>query len=80
MSNDVETVAILTLDGEQGWCAFNLDDEVHVRSLIDEMRNHIDGSYLPGQVDEDDDRAYVTVEVRRKPAGYVAALPEFDGW
>lgn len=75
-----ETVAIIKVDGESGWLALNLQDAVHARHFLEEVRGLIEGSFLPDHVDEDDDPPFVTVEIRQKPDGWVAALPEFTGW
>ena len=77
---ETEYVATLKMTGELGGVAFNLDDPVHVNNLLTEARDLIDGSYMPGDVDDPDEPALVTIEVRRMPAGYVASLPEFEGW
>lgn len=74
-----ETVAVLSVDGLDGWCAFNIDDPTQAQALLEEMRSHIDGSYLPDQFDADDE-FYVTVRVQRRREGYVGSLPEFQGW
>ena len=77
--SDTELVAYLKLDGEGTWMAFLLprDDKI----MLEEAANLIDGSYKPGQVDTlDTDPPFVTIEYRRKPAGFVDQLSEFEGW
>ena len=74
-----ETVAILKIDGESGWCAFNIKDKVHARSLIEEVRNIIEGSYMPNHV-SDESAPLAMIELHQKPDGWVATLPEFAGW
>lgn len=82
MSSGAETtlVAYLTIASEPGWCAYDLSDEVHVRSLLEEIHSLMDTSVTPGQIDSDEDDAFVTIEVRQKPADFVTLLPEFEGW
>ncbi len=73
-----ELVGCLKLDGEPSWMGFLIlrDDKL----MLEEAANLIDGSYMPGQTDTDDERPFVTIEYRRKPAGFVDSLPEFEGW
>lgn len=77
-----ETVAIIRLSTDTGHCAYNLDDPTQATSLIQELRDLIDGSYMHDDVDPDtnDDKPWLTVAVVRKPKGWAAALPEFEGW
>lgn len=82
MSDETETVGILKLHAEQGFCAFGpLEEEANVRHIFEEAWNLIDGSMMPYSTEDDlDAPAFVTIEVRRMPKGWVASLPEFEGW
>ncbi len=73
-----ELVGCLKLDGETSWMGFLLPRDANL--MLEEAANLIDGSYMPGQTDSDDEPPFVTIEFRRKPAGFVDSLPEFQGW
>lgn len=77
-ARSVESVGILKLDGEGVWMGFLLPRDNAI--MLEEAAALIEGSYIPGQVDEGEGAALVTIEFRRKPAGFVDALPEFEGW
>lgn len=78
--SETETVAILSMAGESGWCAYNIDGDWTWRGLIDEVRGIVESSYAPGETDADDDDPFVTICIVRKPAGWSESLPEFEGW
>ncbi len=66
---NTELVATWQPYGEQGWVAFVIDDEMP--DLLDDIKSW----------SEDDLEGVTgTVTIERKPKGYVAALPEHEGW
>ena len=75
---ETEIVGALKLDGESRWMAWVLPTDAGL--MMDEIETLIDGSYLPGQTDTVDGIPFITVEIRRMPEGFVAALSEFEGW
>lgn len=75
---DTELVAYLRFNGEGTWMAFQLPRDNDI--MMEEAGNLIDGAFLPGHTDSDEDGPLVTIEYRRKPAGFVDSLPEFQGW
>lgn len=74
-----EIVAKLSMTGEPGWMAVNLADQTQAQSLIEEILSIVDGSYAQDEYDPDDN-SFVQVRIERKPDGYLANLPEFNGW
>ncbi len=66
---ETELVATWQPFGEQGWISFVLEDAMP--DLIDDIKSW----------SEDDIEGVVgTITIGRKPKGWVAALPEHEGW
>lgn len=76
--SETETIAILSITGEPGWCAYKIDEDWEL--LIEEVRGMVESSYAPQDIDGDDDPPFLTIGIVRKPAGWSESLPEFEGW
>jgi hypothetical protein len=68
---NTELVATFQPDGEPGWLAAVIEHS----DLPEPFASELDGWDV-----DDLEGAIATITIGRKPVGYVAALPEFEGW
>ena len=72
--SDLRPHAFLTSEYATGTMVFDLSDERDRQALLDEV---LQGGHFDDPVDND---LTLTIEIRPKPAGWAAQLPEFAGW
>ena len=71
-TKNTELVATFTPDSEMAWVAYKMLDSGELPEML-----KFD---ILAWSEDDLEGAIGTIRIERKPVGYVASLPEFEGW